>query len=239
VTRMSKVDEYRKRLRTLEEWDAYLLENSGLPGPRGNLELARAVAWEGDLALFRRYAALDADEAPVNSPHEFLAFCGVLGLGRVLADGNRDVLPALRGHASDSRWRTREATAMAVQWWAEGDMAAALQEMEAWAQGSLLERRAAVAGLCEPKLLHDPDTVSAVLNVLANVTDGIQSESDRRSEEFRVLRKALGYCWSVAVVAQPDLGKPAMERWLESRDPDIRWIMRENLKMKRFPRDPG
>jgi hypothetical protein len=36
---MTKSDEYRAQLRSLESWDAYLLQESGLPGPRGNLEL--------------------------------------------------------------------------------------------------------------------------------------------------------------------------------------------------------
>jgi hypothetical protein len=119
---MSKVDEYRLILRELDDWDAFLQE-SGLPGPRGNLELARAVAEEGDEALFARYLALDAGQAPVNSPYEFLAFCGVLGQGKVLAQGERGVLETLRRCASDPRWRTREAVAMALQWWGRVDMA--------------------------------------------------------------------------------------------------------------------
>ena len=45
---------------------AYLLENSGLPGPRGNLELAHAVAAEGSAALFERYRAYTPELAPVN-----------------------------------------------------------------------------------------------------------------------------------------------------------------------------
>ena len=233
---MTKLDECRTMLRELVDWDEYLLAHSGLPGPRGNLELARAVAEEGNLARFRRYAAYDAEQAPVNSPYEFLAFCGVLGLGRLVAEGDLGLLPELRGHASDPRWRTREAVAMAVQWWAGVDMPAAVREMETWAQGSLLERRAAIAGLCEPRLLHDPTSAAAVLEILDEVTAGVTAESERRSEEFRVLRQALGYCWSVAVAAQPDMGKPAMERWLACPDRDVRWILRENLKKKRLLR---
>jgi hypothetical protein len=44
---MSKIDEYRQILRTLENWDLFLLRESGLPGKRANLELAQAVADEG------------------------------------------------------------------------------------------------------------------------------------------------------------------------------------------------
>lgn len=84
---MSKVAEYREILRELDLWDAYLLEESKLPGPRANLELAFAVAQEGDESRFLRYADLDELEAPANSQLEFLAFCGVLGLGYLAARG--------------------------------------------------------------------------------------------------------------------------------------------------------
>jgi hypothetical protein len=52
-------------------------------------------------------------------------------------------------------------------------------------------------------------------------------------EEFRRWA-ALGYCWSVAVVALPEAGKPLMEKWLNSADPDVLWIMRENLRKNRL-----
>ncbi len=41
---MSKLNDYLQKLRELDDWTPYLLKNSGLPGPRGNLELAQAVA---------------------------------------------------------------------------------------------------------------------------------------------------------------------------------------------------
>jgi len=108
---VTKQERYRNLLRTLADWEPFLLQESGLPGPRGNIELAQAVADEGDEALFRRFLAYDAASAPTNSPQEFLAFCGVLGLGRLLAEGRRDLLAELRVWASDPRWRAREAVA--------------------------------------------------------------------------------------------------------------------------------
>jgi hypothetical protein len=119
---MTKIDLYRQQLRTLRRWDEYLLAESGLPGPRGNIELAQAVADEGDADLFERYLAYDAEAAPVNSPYEFLAFCGAVGLGRLLAEGRSQVLAKLRGCASDPRWRMREGVAMALQRWGKADM---------------------------------------------------------------------------------------------------------------------
>ena len=132
---MTKIDDYRAKLRSLEDWDAYLLAESGLPGPRGNLELAQAAADEGSRALFERYLTLTPDRAPVNSPYEFLAFCGVVGLGRLLAEGEPGLLPTLRAFASDPRWRLREAVAMALQRLGDADMPRLLAAAREWSRG--------------------------------------------------------------------------------------------------------
>ncbi len=50
-------------------------------------------------------------------------FCGVLGLGRMVAEGKREYLQQLRHCASDPRWRTREGVAMALQNWADPPLA--------------------------------------------------------------------------------------------------------------------
>ena len=233
---VSKAVEYRAKLRALDEWDAYLLKESGLPGPRGNLELAQVVADEGDLQLFRRYTAYDADKAPVNSPYEFLAFCGVVGLGRLLAEGDTDLLKTLRTHASDPRWRTREAVAMALQRLGDADMPRLIAAMREWSTGTPLEQRAAAASLCEPRLLRRPEHARAVLEILDTITSSVERAENRHDDAFLALRKGLGYCWSVAVVALPGEGTVLMEQWLVKPDKDIRWIMRENLGKARLAR---
>ncbi len=121
------------------------MKESGLPGPRANLELVQAVADEGTLDLFQRYLTYTPDRASTNSPEVFLAVCGVVGLGRLLAEGDLDQLAVLRDCANDPRWRVREAVAMALQRWGDADMSALLKAMNEWAKGTLLERRAAAA----------------------------------------------------------------------------------------------
>jgi len=233
---MGKADLYREKLRTLENWDAFLLKESGLPGPRGNLELAQAVADEGDAASFERYLTFDAERAPTNSPHEFLAFCGVVGLGRLVAARKRRHLKTLRACASDPRWRIREGVAMALQRVGNRDMDTLLREMEKWSEGNLLAQRAAAAALCEPRLLRERKHVEQVLQILNNITASIAQVENHKSDEFIALRKGLGYCWSVAVAALPEVGKRKMEKWFASKDRDIVWIMRENLKKDRLAR---
>jgi len=236
---MSKKDEYRKILQTLENWDEYLLKESGLPGPRGNLELAQVVADEGNRELFLRYITYTADKAPVNSPYEFLAFCGIVGLGRLLAEGNTEMLETLRVYANDRRWRIREAVAMALQRLGKWNMELLIVAMREWSEGTALEMRAAAAALCEPVLLARAGHTSEILKILDGILASIERVKGRRSDDFLAFRKGLGYCCSVAVVALPVEGRRFMEKWMMATDKDIRWIMRENLKKNRLIRmDP-
>jgi hypothetical protein len=236
VMNLMKTDTYRHTLRTLTNWDQFLMQESGLPGPRGNLELLQAVADEGTLDLFQRYLTYTPDRASTNSPEGFLVMCGVVGLGRLLAEGDHDQLAVLRECANDPRWRIREAVAMALQRWGDAEMSALLKALSDWVKGTLLERRAVAAAVCEPRLLKNPKHAKRVLKLLDTITTSIVRETDRRAEDFKTLRQALGYCWSVAVVASPIDGKPAMEKWLVNPDPDVAWIMRENLKKNRLER---
>lgn len=233
---MGKVEDYRYRLRTLDSWDAFLMQESRLPGPRANLELAFAAALEGSEDQILRFAALDSGQAPANTQEEFLAFCGVLGLGYLAARGAGEHFALLRKRASDSRWRIREAVALGLQKYGRTSIEHLLEMMEEWSKGTLLERRAAVAALCEPALLEDRDHADRIMDIIQRITVSMLGEEDRRSEEFRVLRKALGYGWSVLVAAQPSIGKPRMEGWITTQDSDIRWIMKQNLMKKRLSR---
>lgn len=231
---MNRIETYRQILRQLTDWEPYLLAESRLPGPRGNLELAQAVADVGTPDLFWRLSTYDAGRAPTNTPGEFLAFCGVLGLGRLLVEGDPTALAALRAHAADPRWRTREAVAMALQRLGAHDMERLFEVVETWLDGSWLEQRAVVAALCEPALLRLPQPATRALRVLDHITANLSRAADRREPAFRTLRQALGYGWSVAIVARPDVGWPLFEKWAASADPDVQWVVRENRKKRRL-----
>jgi hypothetical protein len=230
---MSKVDQYQEILKNLGDWDDYLRAESNLPGPRGNLELAHAAADLENRDQIEHFLSFDPQRAPVNSPDEFLAFCGVEGLGRLIAEGQSDLWPTLRAHASDPRWRIREAVAMALQRVGRNDMDLLLDRMEDWAAGDWLEMRAAAAGLAEPSLLQEEKHILRALEILNQITSAVESAQER-DENFKTLRKGLSYCWSVVVAALPARGKQFMERWLTSTDKDVRRIMKANLKKKRL-----
>ena len=133
------------------DWTPYLLAESGLPGPRGNLELAQAAADAGCLEQFNAWLEWTPERAPVNTPQEFLSFCGTVGLGRLLADTpdaapggvthrggeneRLELLERLRRLAADPRWRTREAVAMALQRLGAQDMDALLDAVALLGRG--------------------------------------------------------------------------------------------------------
>lgn len=65
-------------------------------------------------------------------------------------------------------------------------------------QGNRHKKRAAAAALAEPRLLKESQQARKVLQVLDEIRD----------ESFKILRQAIGYCWSVAVAEQPEQRHP-------------------------------
>ena len=227
---MSKADEYRQTLKGSIDWIPFLRKESGLPGPRGNLELAYVVAEEGSKKQFEQLLLFQAEE---NTPEVFLVFCGILGLGR-LAAKEPELFKRLCEYASDPRWRIREAVATGLQLTGDQNMDLLLREMKKWSRGNWYEKRAAAATLAEPRLLDRSKHAKQVLRVLDTITASMAVADGSKDESFKVLRQGMGYCWSVAVAAFPDEGKLLIEKWLASGNKDIIWIMKENLKKNRL-----
>jgi hypothetical protein len=230
---MTKYEQYVLELERVSERIPFLRQHAGLPGPRGNLELVQAAADVGHQADFREWLLAGEGDGPTD---EFLVVCGIVGLGRLAAEGRSDVIAELRGYASDRRWRVREGVAMALQRVGDADFGRLLTLVGDWVDDRPYVQRAVVAAVAEPRLLGDSAAATAAVDLLDRVTDNLAASSDRRSDEFRTLRQALGYCWSVVVAADPERGKRRMESWVKSADPDVRWVMRENLKKARLVR---
>jgi len=223
-------EEYRAQLRALgsADWGPYLRQHSGLPGPRANLELAHAVAEEADAHQVDRLLAID---------DEYLVLCGTIGLGRLLAEGSDGAEERLRGYARDRRWRVREGVAMALQLVGEADLSRLLKIVVAWANDSdPLVQRAAVAGICEPRILRTARARAQALAVCEQVTRALaaQPPGQRQTDAVRTLRQALGYCWSVTIAADPVAGLPRFKALAEQSDPDVAWIVRQNAKKDRL-----
>jgi len=236
---MSAADQQRSALRSLIEADdrpgvlAALSAGSGLPGPRANLTLMAAFA---DLAPDDLILDLVARD------DEYLRCCGTVGLGRLLVDGSvpeRPIIELLLARAADDSWRVREAAAMALQRVGDAAPARFRELVTAWsADADPLVRRAAVAAICEPRLLRDPDSVTTALDACTTATAALVAltTAARRDAGPRTLRQALGYGWSVVIAADPARGLPVWRALRAEPDPEVAWIVRENEKKARLAR---
>ena len=215
-----------------DELAPYLTARSGLPGPRGNLELADAFASIADRATILRFVALD---------DEYLRFCGTEAIGRLIVEAPDDASfsELIRQRAGDALWRVREGAARALQIVGDVDLSRLRTIVAEWVgDPNPYVCRAAVAAICEPRLLTDPATRTAALQACRRASESITRlpATERRTPGVRNLRQALGYCWSVAVAADPDAAMPAFERLQTVDDPDMRWIVASNLKKSRLRR---
>jgi hypothetical protein len=233
---VGKREAERTALLAAADRQAYLIAGSNLPGPRANLELLDAAGevLGRDEAL--AFAALSPAEAPNGTALEFLPCCGIVALGRLVAEGDGSLVALLRASAGDPRWRVRESVAIALQRWGDEDVGAMTATIATWPGGTPFEARAAVAAICEPRLLRSASAVEAAVRILDAATATLVAVPRPRGEPGRVLGAALGYGWSVAVAASPAAALPAFERWAASDDPDVRRLVRENLAKARFVR---
>jgi len=233
---------------------AFLTAESWLPGPRANLALAarfadlvamsnqRVALWP----VLLRWLAVPPAVAPANDPGVFLPVCAAQALGAIFTISNgarqQEIVSLLRTAADDERWRVREAVAIALQRIGEHDMGALRAIVDDWLpEANLTGQRAIVAGLAHPPLLKDEAmaryalvTADRVLHVVQQ-TDAMQ----RKTESFRILRKALEYALSVFIAALPAAGIPWLRHWQTSDDPMIQRIVRQNLGKTRLKRVLG
>ena len=210
-----------------------LLKNSGLPGPRGNLELLYSFSKKVTPAEVKECFSYYRDDL-TNSPEEFVVMCGIVGYC-ILNNGQiQKTLEKVRKYASHTSWRIREAVAIGIQEMAGDNLGEIVQMLKNWTGGNDLEKRAVVAALCEPKLLKDKTIVKKVIEMLGKVTEEFNDSTGKLTENQKSLRKSLGYGWSVVIVSLPNEGKKAFEKIAESGNAHIRWIVKENLRKNRL-----
>jgi len=181
----------------------YLVSNSNLPGRRANLELGEAFAevvgahsaeeLETLWGLCLKLIGVSSEQAPTNDPKEFLPFCGAWAIGAVGSVSPvffQEALSHLRELASDPRWRMKEAVAKGVQRWIERQGPQASKELGGWVvRGDWLAMRAVAAGVAEPALLKDRQIATSALELHRKIFDQVLDAEERKSEEFRILRK--------------------------------------------------
>jgi hypothetical protein len=212
----------------------YLKENSRLPGPRANLELLYQFIENASDTEIDNCMSI-ADSIILNSPSEFVLLCGVAALIKRTAMLHGTVDIDLTIYTNHESWRIRESVCIGFQrskpYLSSDEM---MKNLSKFKNGSALDKRAYFATLCDPILLNDYVRPSEVLSDLLDIT--IDSfNNDKIDNELFVLRKALGYCWSVAICADEAYGKQTFEKLLDyTESKHILWIVKENLKKNRL-----
>jgi hypothetical protein len=212
-----RAEAYRLELRALTDWESFLKDRPIAPGRTADLDLVEAVGDEADDDRLWRLSA---------SSDEFLAMCGIAGLGRVALIEPATVLTWLRELASDPRPLVREGVMLALRRIGRESMPRLLSDVAGWVDGGPFLQRAAVTALCDPVLLAQPDHAVHALEILDRITTSLAATADRRVPGYRDLRQALAAGWGVAAAAAPANAGPYLEKWGRSTDRDVAWVMK-------------
>lgn len=227
----------------------YLRDQSRLPGPRPNMELANDVSNllavsvarcpENVHSLLTYFVNGDRKMIASNTPSEFVMLCGIIAFGSCAAVYSLwlpETLDLLDHYACSPYGRIREGVEIAFRCLLEvGPQDILPHLMELATGGNYLQQRVAVATVSEPVVLYTPDILRAALEMQRVVLERLhQASADSKKEAFRQLRRTLGYTLSVITAASPDEGFALMRQCAGWNDPNITWILRENLKKKRL-----
>lgn len=228
----------------------YLREESRLPGHRANLELVNDLSYllatlvteqPDNVRALLSYLIQDDSKTNVsNTPAEFVMLCGVVAFGACAAaqpEWRGEAFEMLGQRAHSNYWRVREGVAIAFQRLLPAATQETIDCLTTLANtGDYFQQRAAIAAIAEPPLLHTPEIISAALSIQRTILEWLHVApvSDRKREDFRALRQALGYTVSVITAAAPEKGFALMCECATWKDADITWILRENLKKKRL-----
>lgn len=231
---MSKKEELIRQLKLVaydqQKLEQFILENSNLPGPRGNIELAFALAEiYDDIDVLLDWLKITEDEADTNSPKAFLPFCTAVCLGKIYTKKkNKKIITVLKKSANDGRWRMREAVAFGFQIIGENNFDELKNIFSGWIKKSNnLEKRAILVSLAHPKFLNEENA-----EFCFEIAGTVLKEMDRENN-FDVLRKGLEFTISVFAAANTKLGFAFIKRWI-GEDKVIDKIMKENLKKNRL-----
>ena len=231
---MGKKEELIEKLKPIindpSKLEKFIIENSNLPGPRGNLELVFAFAEiYNNLDVLFQWVEITEEQADVNDPKSFPAFCAAVCLGKIYSKKkNRKILNILKKSANDRRWRMREAVAFGFQLIGENDFKELKTIFSEWIKKSNnLEKRAMLVSLAHPKFLNE-ENAKYCFDIAEIVLKQMDTENN-----FDVLRKGLEFTISVFTAANPNYGFSFIKKNI-GKNKTIDRIMKENLKKNRL-----
>ena len=227
----------------------YLREQSRLPGTRANLELVNSLSnlltaivpeQPDQVWMLLHYLVEDEKTVASNTPDEFVVLCGVVAFGAcatVRTEWHTEVFEMMNLFACSKSWRVREGVAMALQRLLPVNPQDTIDFLiELATKGNCFQQRTSIAAIAEPPLLQDQTMIDAALAIQRIVLERLHelSTTNRKSEDVRALRQSLGYTLSVVTAVAPEKGFALMRECAGWNDPDINWILGENLKKKRL-----
>ena len=243
----------RERLAKLrgdrEKLTSHLIENSALPSPHANIELAQAF---GDVfespppdaaerAMIDEWLALTLDEAPVNTKKEFLVACAAVALGTIYLQSSEEeaepVFEKMRAASRDARWRTREAACFAFQRVGEHNFDQLRSMFEWWMErANMADRRAILVSLAHPPFLTSDDRVEFCLEVAGRTLADLEklTSAGRKTEEYKILEKGLKFAPSVYVAASPEIGFRWLSRVASTENMENKKIIAANIRKSRL-----
>ena len=228
----------------------YLLDNSNLPGKRGNIELGFSFAdyieenYTNDKLKFFKYCLTliseNNEEKKDSGNEEFLPFCAIIALGRIGKidiKKENEVIELLKVYARDGRWRIRESVAMAIQELMDVNPEETIEKLKKWLnEENYLIYRALLAGLAEPRLMKNKNIAKASLAIHKAIIEKVEREKEIKDKDYKVLIKGLCYTLSVVITGIEDEGFDYLEELIKKDNPIIKKILQENLKKNRLKR---
>lgn len=211
----------------------YLKNHLKLPGKRANLELLYKFSREAsDQEIQECLTYKDRDIN--NTPEEFILMCGVLATCMNQEWPVKETLELVSEYANSDSWRVRETVAMGIQELVTKDAKAVIDILDQWVTKNEKYKRCIIAGLCEPKNLKDTYLLDKTFTYLSNFTQVFIDGPSKLTEDQKILRKALAYGWSVAMVEDIEKGKKLFEAFVDEDNKHIKWILKINLKKNRL-----
>lgn len=227
----------------------YLRDQSRLPGTRANLDLVQDLSnhlvllapnFADEIYALLNHLTRDEKRVVSNTPGEFVLMCGVFSLGvcaAVMPAWREETFVRLAQYAQSHAWRVREGAAMALhKLLIAAPDETLLKLMDLLDGGDCLQMRACLAAISESDLLTSAQMITSALIMQRVALEYLRAlpPAERKRAEARTLRQALGYTLSVVTAASPEDGFALMCEIATWNDPDINWVLRENLKKRRL-----
>jgi len=216
----------------------FLIANSGLPGPRGNLTLAAeasrliAMDWATKKRILK--GLIIGWSA---SGDEYLMFVAHSAIGHVLSGNPEEMewaVPILYEANFSPLWRAREGVTFALEALLEDRVDLALSLIDEWCKrrDPIVVRNSIVA-LAHPTQLRRNHAQLDALERYNGIGMEIVAKAIDPGDDVKMLAKSLGF--TISVAAEADEGYlDEFEKWIDGNVKTWRSIIKKNLTKARI-----